>query len=197
MAKASLIYIHGFLSSPMSHKAQVTKSWLETNRPEVEFFAPKLPPYPEETGRILQDRVESLTGPIYLMGSSLGGFWATFLAEKYDLPVIVVNPACKPQTLLPDYVGKPLQNYHTQDTYELASHHIAELEAFDVAVSRTNNYWLMAQTNDETLDYRQAVEKYQRARQLIEEGGNHSFEGFETHLSDCMKFFDQFYVQRT
>jgi predicted esterase YcpF (UPF0227 family) len=104
----------------------------------------------------------------------------------------VINPACKPQRLLPNYTDQDIQNYHTQETYRLSATHIAELEAFDVPVNRPENYWLMAQTNDETLDYREAVEKYRESKQLIEEGGNHSFEGFEHHLSSCLQFFERF-----
>ncbi len=192
MTNASLLYIHGFLSSPLSHKAQATKSWLASNYPQVLFYAPQLSPYPKDVGRLLSALVEKIETPVYLMGSSLGGFWATFLAEQYNLPAIVINPACKPQRLLPRYVGQEIQNYHSEETYRLTSAHVEELETFDVPINRPENYWLMAQTKDETLDYREAAEKYHAAKQLIEDGGNHSFEGFENHLPDCLRFFESF-----
>ena len=90
---AALLYIHGFLSSPQSFKAQQTRLWLAKNHPEIDFYCPQLPPYPAGAQFILESLVESLfPQPVYLMGSSLGGFWATWLAEKYNLRAILINP---------------------------------------------------------------------------------------------------------
>ena len=80
---AALLYIHGFLSSPLSFKATQTQAWLEAHYPDIRFYCPQLPPYPAQTQQQLETLVESLLPePVYLMGSSLGGFWATWLAER-------------------------------------------------------------------------------------------------------------------
>jgi uncharacterized protein len=187
---AALLYIHGFLSSPLSYKARQTQSWLSTNHPEIDFYCPQLPPYPAQTQAILQTLVENLyPRPVYLMGSSLGGFWATWLAEKYDLRAILINPAVRPQDFMPAYLKVDLKSYHTDDSYRLHSGHIDEIIAADIPVTRKSNYWLLVQTGDETLDYRQAVHKYANCKQTIEEGGDHSFQGFERYLEDCIEFF--------
>lgn len=187
---SSLIYIHGFLSSPLSHKAQQTKHWLAAHHPEIAFYCPQLPPYPAETQRILESLVESLLpGPVYLMGSSLGGFWATWLVEKYNLRAVLINPAVRPQDFMPAYLEVDLKSYHTDDSYRLHAHHIDEIIAVDVPIRRPNNYWLLVQTGDETLDYRQALQKYTDCKQTIEEGGDHAFQGFERFFDNSIEFF--------
>jgi len=187
---AALLYIHGFLSSPLSLKAQQTAQWLKITHPEVEFLCPQLTPYPSQTQQLLESVIEKLLPEsVYLMGSSLGGFWATWLAEKYNLRAVLINPAVRPQDFMPAYLEVDLKSYHTDDSYRLSAHHIDEAIAVDVPVARPNNYWLLVQTGDETLDYRQSVQKYHACKQTIEEGGDHSFQGFEDYLDDCMTFF--------
>jgi len=187
---AALLYIHGFLSSPLSFKAQQTKQWLAAHHPEIEFHCPQLTPYPADTQQQLESLVESLLPePVYLMGSSLGGFWATWLAEKYNLCAVLINPAVRPQDFMPAYLEVDLKSYHTDDSYRLSASHIDEIVAVDVPVTRMHNYWLLVQTGDETLDDRQSVEKYHACKQTIEEGGDHSFQGFERYFADCMTFF--------
>jgi uncharacterized protein len=189
---AALIYIHGFLSSPLSHKAQQVQTWLAQHRPDVAYYCPQLPPYPAETQQILQALVESLLPqPVYLMGSSLGGYWATWLAEHYDLPAVLINPSVAPYEFMPAYLEVDLKSYHTDDSYRLTARHIADMRAANVPVQRPNNYWLLAQTGDEVLDYRAAVAKYQNCKQTIESGGDHAFIGFAAHLPDLLSWLEQ------
>lgn len=190
---ASLIYIHGFLSSPFSHKAQQVKQWLTATRPDINYFCPFLTPYPAEAKAVLEQLVETqlAQGPVYLMGSSLGGYWSTYLAEKYDLRAVLINPAVTPSMLLPDYLHTELHNYQTEDTYRLNEQHVADIRAVDTPhVTRTNNYWLLVQTADETLDYRQAVTKYHACRQRVEQGGDHSFQQFERLIPAAIAFLE-------
>ena len=186
---AALLYIHGFLSSPLSFKAQQTQAWLAANHPEIDYHCPQLSPYPAETQRLLEQLLELLLPqPVYLMGSSLGGFWATWLAEKYNLRALLINPAVSPQAFMPRYVGLELQSYHTNDVYYLHAHHIDEIKSVDVRPQRLDNYWLLVQTGDETLDYRHAVAKYAGCKQTVEEGGDHGFQKFERYLESGLEF---------
>lgn len=186
---AALLYIHGFLSSPFSFKAQQTRQWLAVNRPGITFYCPHLPPYPAQTQLMLESLVESLLPqPVYLMGSSLGGFWASWLAEKYDLRAVLINPAVRPQDFMPSYLNVDLKSYHTDDSYRLNAGHLDEIIAVDTPITHKSNYWLLVQTGDETLDYRQAVQKYAGCKQTIEAGGDHAFQGFERYLEDSIKF---------
>lgn len=186
---AALLYLHGFLSSPLSFKAQQAQAWLAAKHPEIDYHCPQLSPYPAETQRVLEQLVELLGWqPVYLMGSSLGGFWATWLAEKYNLRALLINPAVNPQEFMPKYLGLELKSYHTDDVYQLHAHHIDEIKAVDVQPQRLDNYWLLLQTGDETLDYRQAVKKYAGCKQTVEAGGDHAFQGFERYLESGLEF---------
>ncbi len=190
---AALIYIHGFLSSPLSHKAQQVQQWLAQSRPDIAYHCPLLAPYPGKVQAELEQLVESLQakGPVYLMGSSMGGYWSTWLAEKYDLRAVLINPAVTPSMMMPEFVGVELTNYHTDDTYMLEPHHVDEIRAVDTPnPQRLQNYWLMVQTEDETLDFRLAVDKYEGCKQLIEEGGDHGFQGFERFIPESIAFLE-------
>ncbi|MDO6746473.1 YqiA/YcfP family alpha/beta fold hydrolase [Gilvimarinus sp. 1_MG-2023] len=191
---ACVVYLHGFLSSPLSHKAQVVKQWLAQQRPEIRFICPHLTPYPAHTADELKALMEFLQPePIWLMGSSLGGYWATWLAEQYNRPAVLINPSVAPWQFMPEFLGIDLKSYHTDDSYRLTAAHIDEIKAVDVTpITRHDNFWLMVQTGDETLDYRQAVNAYQGCQQLVESGGDHSFVDFERHLPDVIEFFQAF-----
>lgn len=184
-----LLYIHGFLSSPASVKAVQVRDWLAQNRPDIEYLCPALSPHPEATRKTLEDIVAQSGAPIGLMGSSLGGFWATWLAERFDVPALLINPSTNPMGLLPAYLHRPVKNFHTDATYTLTERDLAGLARCNTPViQRPANYWLLAQTGDETLDYRLAVAKYRACRQTVEEGGDHGFQGFERYIAPAVDF---------
>ena len=122
------------------------------------------------------------------MGSSLGGYLSTWLNAHYGFKAVVVNPAVKPYELLSDYLGEQVNPY-TGEHYVLEQKHIEELKALDVAsISQPSDFWLLQQTEDEVLDYRQAVTKFQGAKQTVEEGGDHSFVDFERYPQKIIEF---------
>ncbi len=187
-----VIYIHGFLSGPFSHKAQATKAWLSEHRPDVEYSCPQLSSYPGESQAQLMDVLTQYEGrDVFVIGSSLGGYWATYLLEQEKVQkAVLVNPAVSPQSRLPEYIGRTVRSYYTEESYQLTEKDMKDFERFDVKnIAYPERYWLMVQTEDETLDYRKAVEKYSDCRQLVEEGGNHSFENYEKWLPSIAEFF--------
>ena len=190
----TLLYLHGFLSSPLSYKAQQMQRWLQLQHPEITYICPQLSPYPDQCAQILRDSVDTANGPIYLVGSSMGGFWATYLAEQYNIPAVLINPAVAVTRLMPQYLNQPLKNYHSNDTYYLKVDDLTALSRYDSAfVKRVNNYWLLVQTGDETLDYQLATQKYSACRQTVEMGGDHSFQSFERFHQPAIDFFESFY----
>lgn len=189
---SQLLYIHGFLSSPLSYKAQSMGQWLQQAAPDIHYHCPQLTPYPDECASDLCRQVElalERQQMVYLVGSSMGGFWATWLAETYDLPAVLINPAVDVMGLMPKYLNQTLHNYHTDDTYCLYEKHLLQLSRYQVPVSRHKNYWLLVQMGDETLDYRLAVKRYQGARQTVESGGDHGFQSFSRHHQAVIDFF--------
>ena len=190
---AHLLYIHGFLSSPQSHKAVQVADWLKHNRPDIRYHCPFLTPYPEKTRAMLEQIVAGTQpDPLYLVGSSLGGFWATWLAEKYDLKAVLINPAVKLSVFKSEYINTELKNYHTEDTYLLTEEHVEHFQKVNtLQIRRKRNYWLLVQTGDETLNYRLAVNKYSGCRQLVEPGGDHSFQNFDRHIPAVIEFLEE------
>ncbi len=189
----TLVYVHGFLSSPQSVKALQTQQWLSEQAPHISFRCPYLSPYPLETQQQLRALMDELRDqPVGLIGSSLGGFWSTWLAEEYrdcHLRAVLINPSVRPFELVDRVEGIPQHNFHTDDSYLMTREHAEQfLQAYRDPLQDLSRYYLMAQTDDETLDYRQAVERYRGCRQLVEQGGDHSFQGFETHLPEIVDF---------
>ncbi len=127
--------------------------------------------------------------PLSVIGSSLGGFWAAYLAERCEARAVLVNPAIRPARFAAKLVGQPLKNYYTDEIYQLTDECVACFRALsDTRPVKLDCYWLLTQTGDETLDYREAVDFFQGARQTVIKGGNHSFEHFERHLPDIFQF---------
>lgn len=187
-----LLYIHGFNSSPLSHKAQVMREYCEKQRPDIKVVIPRLPCYPAQAAKHLLDIVNQYKNDykIGLVGSSLGGYMSTWLNARFGLPVVLINPAVKPYELLADFLGEQ-QNPYTGECYVLSEAHIQELKELDTPnLSRPQDFWLLQQTEDEVLDYRQAVAKYQQSKQTVEQGGDHSFVGFERYPEQIIQFLD-------
>ena len=184
-----LFYVHGFNSSPQSAKARLLGDAAQ-GVTGVRYHVPGLPYDPQRAITILQDAIEQcLPEKVGLVGSSMGGFYGTHMAEKYDLPLVLVNPAVRPFELLKDYLGEN-ENIYTGEKYIFTEEHIEQLRSLDVEpITRPERYLLLTQTADEVLDYRQGVEKYAGCQQIVEAGGSHGFDGFEQHIPTIFKFF--------
>ncbi len=165
------------------------REWCDKYYPHVDFQCPPLTAYPNEAISMLETLIENSSDKVALIGSSLGGYFSTYLAEKYNLKAVLINPAVKPYELMKKYVDVKLSNYHTDQQYQLKEEHVEQYRALDIEqLQYLENYWLMVQTEDETLDYKAAVQKYKGCRQLVEEGGDHSFQDFDRWLPEIFKF---------
>jgi hypothetical protein len=179
-----LVYLHGFNSSPLSHKAQVMRRYMAEQGLEKEFCCPVLPPLAGEALKAIEPLIRKST---CLVGSSLGGFYATYLAEKHGLKAVLINPAIDPHIGLRAYLG-PQTNLHTGEPYELTEAHLREWEKLYVPRITPSRYLLIVETGDEVLDYRRALERYAGARQLVIPGGDHSLQSFPQHLARILEF---------
>ena len=180
-----LIYIHGFNSSPASVKARLISEKLAGSGRGGEFLAPALSPRPAEAAAALDALAAKHPGAA-LVGSSLGGYYATWLAEQRGLRAVLVNPAVRPYELLRAVLG-PQRNLHTGGEYEFTETHLQELEALEVPViTHPERYLLIVTTGDEVLDYRRAVERYRGCRQDVIAGGDHGFSNFGDYLDGCI-----------
>lgn len=187
VSNPAVLYLHGFTSGPQSQKAQAMHSRMAERGMGKAFVCPQLPAAPAEAVRLTEEIVE--TQPVVaLVGSSLGGYYATWLAEKYDLPAVLVNPSVVPSMSLEKYLGEQRWLY-SGERFDFTRQHIEELRAIDVPMlADPKRYWLMVEEGDETLDYRQAVRRYAGARQTVLPGGDHSFTRWTEYLDAVIDY---------
>lgn len=181
----SILYIHGLNSSPTSTKASQLLKVAEHCGIARQLRVPALHHHPRQAMVQLQAAVAELGRPL-LVGSSLGGFYATYLAEQHGLDALLINPAVRPHRL---FGGKEeLQtNYYTGETWLLTHDHVAALAELEMPEPRdAKRYRVWLQTADETLDYRQAEAFYAGCTLDIQEGGDHSYQGFARRIPEIL-----------
>lgn len=184
-----ILYLHGFLSAPQSTKAQQTVAFCEQRRMADRITVPAMMNGPRQTMEELEAIMETLPWDcLGLIGSSLGGYYATYLSEKFDIPAVLVNPAVKPFELWDDYIGEH-KNYYSDHVHVVTTEHIEELHALDCTPIRSpKNFMVLLQTADEVLDYRLAAQKFADTRLVIHEGGDHSYQDYDLELPVIFDF---------
>jgi predicted esterase YcpF (UPF0227 family) len=179
---STLLYIHGLNSSAMSKKATQLATLMSCLGLSEQLRVPELHHHPRQAIAQLEAAIDELGGRPLLVGSSLGGYYATHLAERHGLKAVLINPAVNPHQLFDGFLGAQ-QNLYTGETWELTHDHVdalAELEVPAPQDPQRVQVWL--QTGDETLDYRRAQAFYRACALRIEAGGDHSFQGFSAKL---------------
>ncbi len=156
-----------------------------------QLICPQLPASPATAialaDSIIREKVGA-GGTATLVGSSLGGYYATHLAEKHRLKAVLVNPAVVAAIQLEPYLG-PQTWLYSGEPFEFTRQHIDELRALEIPVlADPSRYWLLVEEGDETLDYRQAVDRYAGARQTVLPGGDHSFTRWDDYLDEILAF---------
>ncbi|MBV0932417.1 YqiA/YcfP family alpha/beta fold hydrolase [Marinobacterium weihaiense] len=189
MSDGQVIYVHGFNSSPQSWKARQLQAHMAAQGQAHRFRAPKLSHWPAEAITQLQAEIDAAAAPVTLVGSSLGGYYSTWLVEHNPgVRAVLVNPAVTPYRLLEAWLGENA-NLYTDEHYQLTPEHLAQLKALDCpALHNSAAYLLLVQTADETLDYREAVDKYADCPRFIQPGGSHGFEQFEALIPAVLAF---------
>ena len=191
MRAATLVYLHGFRSSPASVKArqlgEAVAALGSGERPTL--HVPQLDHRPARAMTEILGRVAGIDATtLTFVGSSLGGFYATYAAERLGARAVLINPAIRPDDDLRPYRGRQV-NLHTGAAFEVTDAHFAELAALRVArIIRPDRYLLLVQAGDEVLDYRQAVAFYAGAWQRVEGGGDHGFARFDGQIPLVFRF---------
>ena len=184
-----ILYLHGFRSSPQSFKARLLAERLRALGRADDYLCPQLPPSPAAAIALAQSLIaaqppEQLT----LIGSSLGGYYATWLAEQTGCRAVLLNPAVAPTRDLAEQVGVSTA-WHGGEPFEFKPGYIDELHALAVPrISRPERYFLVAATGDEVLNYRDMVAHYPGARQHVIEGSDHAISEFPQYVDEVLAF---------
>ncbi|MFL2840711.1 MAG: YqiA/YcfP family alpha/beta fold hydrolase [Pseudohongiellaceae bacterium] len=195
-SNTSLIYLHGFKSSPRSQKAlslidyaqNELIDWIDQGK--LELLVPTLPYKPEQAVALIEKLILSSVRPV-LIGSSLGGFYSIYFAEKFNCKAVLVNPLVTLQESLADSFLGHHTNLYNGDEFDIEisdAEYLMTLERANIV--QQDQYLLLLETGDEVLDYRKALEKFPKAEQVVIAGGNHRFENFEKYLTKIIEFVD-------
>ncbi|MCG2575522.1 alpha/beta fold hydrolase [Dechloromonas sp. XY25] len=181
-----IIYLHGFCSSPASWKSRLLAEEMARRGLADHFVCPQLSPVPDEAVASVSRLIEQAGGPVTLVGSSLGGHYASHLAEKHGLNAVLINPAAVYRLDLADFAGEHA-NFHSGERFVFTAAHAVQLKA-QVARPTPERYWLLLEEGDEVLDYRQAADFYAGCRQTVLPGGDHSFTQFPEFIPQIIEF---------
>jgi len=187
-----VIYLHGFGSAGFGEKAQKFLEYFED-----EMITPTLSTIPVLAIATLEQIIEAFVNrgiKVSLVGSSLGGFYALYLANKYDLKAVLINPAVTPW-LNSDSLDKDGEEmsicYYDNSRFEFNHSHIQSLRNYEVVMLKNpSNFLTLLQTDDEVLDYNEAADKLEETELIIEEGGSHSFEDIERYFRKVSTFLE-------
>lgn len=182
-----IIYIHGFGSSGQGGKSNEFRAYFKSKN--IPFIAPSLSYVPELAMSTLEELIESYDD-VTLIGSSLGGYYAMYLAEKYALKAVLINPATHSAKTLERAVNLQGQakNYYDNSTFSWQTSHLDMLRKYEVPHTNNGKYMLLLQKGDDVLDYQDAIDKVPHAMMIVEEGGTHPYEGINRHFESIEEF---------
>ena len=192
-AVTHLLYLHGFRSSPQSAKARQTAAWMQQHRPDVTWWCPQLPPSPREAMALLheglRDWPQGLTRESTgVIGSSLGGFYATAVAEHIGCRAVLLNPAVDPARDLTRYIGETTA-WHSDDRFFFRAEFIDELRAITPsALTKLQRYFAVIAKGDEVLSWEEMTARYRGSRIKLLQGGDHALSDYDDYLGEVVSF---------
>ena len=195
--KLLIVYLHGFRSSPNSSKAQLTGEAIASlvkDSQAIEWYCPQLPPSPQAAMMMVKQKIaETKAKDLCIIGSSLGGFYATYLAEQYPhAKAIMLNPAVRAARELAPYVGQ-LTAYDSDEPFDWRAEYVEQLKEQQVEeITNAERYFLLAAKGDELLDWHEMVEHYPGAKHLIIEGSDHGITEYPQYLDQAVGFASQY-----
>lgn len=186
-----LLYLHGFRSSPQSTKAQIMASVMANRFEQVQWWCPQLPPSPQAAAALMvQGTRDWPVATTAVVGSSLGGFYATYLAAKLGYRAVLLNPAVFPARDLAKHIGEQTTWQNPNERFYFAPEFVNELKALEVGVlEHPERVLTFIAKGDEVLDWREMSARYPSSPQVVLEGGDHALSDFEQHVPHLLAFF--------
>lgn len=185
-----LLYLHGFRSSPQSAKARQMAAHMAAEHPEVHWWCPQLPPSPRAAMDLLLQGIHDWPRhSMAVVGSSLGGFYATHVAQHTGCPAVLLNPAVDPARDLAKYIGEQTSWHDPAEHFYFRPEYVDELRALECGpLTQLERYLPIIAKGDEVLDWREMQARYAGAQVLLLEGGDHALSDFERHLPQVLAF---------
>ncbi len=184
MPTTHLLYLHGFRSSPQSAKARQMQAWVQQHRPDLHWWCPQLPPSPRQAMEMVAQGIADWPRhSMAVVGSSLGGFYATWVAERSGCRAALLNPAIDPARDLARHIGEQSSWHDPQERFFFQAEFVDELRALACpAITRPERYFALICQGDEVLDWREMHGKYAACPGLLLAGGDHAISDFSVHL---------------
>jgi predicted esterase YcpF (UPF0227 family) len=185
-----LLYLHGFRSSPQSAKARRMAALVATGHPGVAWWCPQLPPSPREAMEMVARGIAGWPkATMGVVGSSLGGFYATHVAETTGCRAVLLNPAVNPARDLSRHIGEQTAWHDPNERFFFEPRFVDELRALEHGpVARPGNCFAVIAKGDEVLDWREMTGRYPGARIKLLEGGDHALSDFDGHTAEVLAF---------
>ena len=192
MTTTHLLYLHGFRSSPQSAKARQMAARVAADHPGVTWWCPQLPPSPRDAAALIEQGIADWPrGQMAVCGSSLGGFYATWVAERTGCRAVVLNPAIDPARDLSRYIGEQTAWHDPAERFFFRPEYIDELRALQPGpITQPNRYLAVIAKGDELLDWREMTARYAGARVRLLEGSDHALSDFDQHIDEVMAFLE-------
>ena len=189
-AVTHLLYLHGFRSSPKSTKARMVAERVAARHPQVTWWCPQLPPSPRAAMELVMAGIAAWPrGRMGVIGSSLGGFYATYVAQTCDCRAVLLNPAVEPARDLRNYVGEQAAWHAPQERFFFEPRFVDELRAMEAGELRhPENFFAVIAKGDEVLDWREMTARYAGCRIRLLEGSDHALSDFDAHIADVLGF---------
>ncbi|WP_284150475.1 YqiA/YcfP family alpha/beta fold hydrolase [Curvibacter sp. CHRR-16] len=189
MPTTHLLYLHGFRSSPQSFKARLMAEHMARHYPQVHWWCPQLPPSPAAAMRLVLDGIAHWPrSSMAVMGSSLGGFYATYVAEHTFCRAVLINPAVNPARDLERYIGEQTQWHAPEESFYFAPEYVGELHALTLGeLTHPERYLALLAKGDEVLDWREMHVRYSAMPHVLQEGGDHALSNFADYLPQVLR----------
>ena len=190
MTVTHLLYLHGFRSSPLSAKAVKMAAAVQALHPAVHWWCPQLPPSPRLAMAMLMAGIAGWPqGSMAVVGSSLGGFYATWIAARTGCPAVLLNPAVQPARDLASHIGEQSAWHSPQETFFFQPEFVQELRDLDAGtLSRPERFYTLIAKGDEQLDWREMSARYAGSQGQLLEGGDHALSDFDEHMAGVLRF---------
>jgi hypothetical protein len=190
MTVTHLLYLHGFRSSPLSAKAVKMAAAVQVSHPAVHWWCPQLPPSPRQAMAMLMAGIAGWPqGSMAVVGSSLGGFYATWIAARTGCPAVLLNPAVQPACDLASHIGEQSAWHSPQETFFFQPEFVQELRELDAGtLSRPERFYTLIAKGDELLDWREMSARYAGSQGQLIEGGDHALSDFDEHMAGVLRF---------